>query len=322
MIKSAPFLLALLSLFSTGCQRSSSCCVLPEVVEESYVHKYGLEVTPEDWAMRGQCGQVISTLKNGVKETKTYSEGELDGEALYTYAHRDEVEKKEVYSAGQKMKQITYYLSGAPKEEVEHVSPGIDHIKRYYEMGGIESEEEIHDGLLVQGAYYTPTQTLESRVDDREGIRSVRDLYGQLVAKETIEGGKLALRTTYYPNSTPKEQIPYSDGNIHGQKKLYLPGGEPLAIETWVNGRQEGVAILFANGEKVSEVPYVNGQKHGVEKKFKDSSAVVQEISWERGQQHGPFTSYIGSTAQTDWYFQGRPVSKLQYDRLTNPPLK
>ena len=80
----------------TSCQRR--CCDKQDVVMETYVHKYGVEVPADDWASRGENGQVITSLGNSVKVVKPYTNGALDGETTYTFPHSDTIEKVETYA--------------------------------------------------------------------------------------------------------------------------------------------------------------------------------------------------------------------------------
>jgi len=145
--------------------------------------------------------------------------------------------------------------------------------------------------------------------------------YGQLISTDTIENGQMVLRQTYHPNGSPREMIPYQNGLVDGVKRTYLPAGEPDTFEQWVNGQQDGVTVVFQHGEKFAEVPYVNGEKHGVECRLKDGKTKVQEITWNNGQMSGPSTTYVGDNVKTDWYFKGKPVSKADYEFMSNRPI-
>lgn len=307
---------------------ASTCCVMTacnraplntcaEVVDETYVHKYGLEVPPEDWTARGEHGKVISTLKNGVVVTKHYSGGTLEGDTTYTFPHSELVEKVETYSNGKIIKEVNYYLSGVPLQETLMKPDGSKDTKFWYENGSPKSIEQYDsEGLLTQGQYYDGRNQLEARIDNGEGIRHMRDAYGQLISKDTIQGGELTTRTTYHPNGSPNEVTPYISGVIDGERKTYFPAGEPNTVEQWVGGKQHGMTIQYRNGEKISELTYVNGTKTGIERRYKDGEDLIGEISWKNDQKHGPLKSYIGGNTQIEWYHQDKPVSKSKFDSL------
>ena len=289
------------------------------VVDETYVHRYGMEVPQENWrTTSGESGQVISTLKNGVVVNKTYDSGVLHGPSTYTFPHSDAVQRVEHYNQGNVEKETIHYFSGAPYQEKQY--NGDDHIMtNWYETGAPQSREEYQNGRLVKGEYYNPEHQLESSVENGSGTRTRRDSYGLILSIDTISNGQLSLRTTYHPNGTPKEITPFVNNLPEGEKKTFLPAGEPYTIETWAAGKQQGITVVFLHGEKVAEVPYKDGQKNGVEQRFRDGQIVVEEISWVNGQKHGPTKIYLGSTPTIDWYFKDQKVSQSNYDMMNRP---
>lgn len=287
-----------------------------EIVDETYLHRYGVAVSPEDWNAGGNHGQIVTTLADGVVVTKTYNSGILDGATTYSYPHSSSHEKVENYMNGVLQKESAYYISGAPKRETVYNTPQNKTLLTWYESGTLKSKEELQGNLLYQASYYGPNSQLDSQVTDYSGTRTLRDDYGQLISLDTIDKGLMTLRTTYHPNGAPKEHIPYINGIVHGQVKSYFPAGEPRTIEEWNNGVQSGITTEYLNGEKISDCLYFNGQKQGIEHRYRDGKTIVQEISWVNGQKHGPCTSYIGNTTKTDWYWQGKLMSKANYDMI------
>lgn len=311
-------------LMMTACQNSNQRYASSEVVSQTYIHKYGVEVPPEDWQERGQDGQVVINRKDGVIVTQSYDRGILHGETTYSYPHSSAVEKTEVYVQGNKTKEIAHFRSGPPMHETHFKSDDVKHITSWYENGTPKSVEEYDSkGLLVKGEYYNNSHQLESQVENANGIRTVRNKYGLVVSKDTIQDGQMTVRTTVHFNGAPKEITPYKNGVVEGIRKTFLPDGEPNSQEMWADGRQQGITILFTNGEKSAEIPYENGQKNGIERHFRDGQYVVEEISWLNGLQDGPRTTYVADIASTEWYFEGQPVSKVNYDlrsHATNRP--
>lgn len=297
--------------------------VCDDVVDETYVHRYGVAVPQEQWASSGAHGQVITTLKNGVVVSKTYNAGTLDGDTTYTFPHSETIQKVEMYSQGTLLKEVTHYLSGAPYQDITYQSPNKKLIMTWYESGSPQSKEEYqNDTILVNGEYYTPSHQLESRVDNGEGSRTNRDGYGQLISLDSIQNGQMALSTTYHPNGSPKALTPYKNGKIEGERKTYLPAGEPDTNEQWVAGVQHGTSLIYQNGEKYAEVPYVAGKKEGTERRYRDGSTLVEEIPWVDGQKHGVGKTFIGNAVKSNWYFDDKAVSKGDYDLLSNPLVK
>jgi antitoxin component YwqK of YwqJK toxin-antitoxin module len=313
--------LYILMAAAVACGTMSSCRRGAEeeaIFEQTYVHKYGITVPQEEWADRGNNGQIITTLNNGVTETKSYSNGILDGESTYTFPYSTVIAKTDLYAQGRLIEQRRYYPGGARLEEIHYLPNKAKKITAWYENGSPQSIEEYDAvGLLLTGQYYDPRNQLDSRVDNREGTRTLRDLYGQLTAKEVLQYGEVTSRTTYHPNGLPKDVTPYQEGVVEGTRKSFLPGGEPSSVEQWVGGKQQGITLLFENGEKVAEVPYLNGAKHGVEKRFR-GDVVVEEITWSEDSKHGASIKHLKGATQVAWFYQGRAISKVGFDRLSS----
>ena len=314
--------LSTLAIIFTGCAQQP-CCYDPietaQVVDETYVHRYGVPVSPQDWSANGNHGKIVTTLGSGVVVTKTYDSGILDGDTTYSYPHSSAIEKVDTYANGVIQKQNVYYMSGALKQETIYNTPQNRTITSWYESGVAKSKEDYHGNLLYQGTYYGDNNQVESQVVNYNGKRIRRDDYGQLAFEDNIENGIQTKATTYHPNGSPKEVFPFVNGKIHGEVKTYLPAGEPKTVENWANGQRHGTYTEYVNGEKVTDVEYVNGQKHGVEQKYRDGSDVVHEITWSNGQKHGPATSYLSSIPQTIYYYEGSPVSKTQFEGFAQP---
>lgn len=309
------FLLLLGALSS--CQHRNCC---DEVVCET-VHRYGVPLAPEDWSARGQCGQIISMRKDGVAVNRNYDNGILHGECSYTFAHRDTVQKREMYEQGNLKQEQIHYTSGMPYKQTIYEGPNSQSTTVWYESGAPHARELANNnGYLLQAEYYNIDQQLESHVQDGNGLRTRRNGQGELQSIDTIENGHMILSTTYHPNGTPATTTPYINNAIEGERRTYSPGGEPKTIEIWTNNVQQGMTQEFEHGEKRADVPYINGQKHGIERRYRDDGqTVAQEINWVQGQKHGPTHSYIGNTKTTDWYFRNRQVAnKATFDMMSN----
>ncbi|MDP1813032.1 MAG: hypothetical protein Q8K92_01140 [Leadbetterella sp.] len=306
--------LLMLLLTFNACQPPRPC--EDAVVCETYLHRYGVPLDPEDWSNRGRDGQVIETRKNGVVVTKSYESGILHGECTYTFPHRDVIEKREIYEQGSLCQEYDCYINGSPKRQLNHHSESSYTVNEWYESGAPKFNESYENQLLISGEYYNTANHVESTVENQNGTRTFYNDYGVLISKDSIENGVLVSRTYFHPNGTPSVVEPYVNGIIEGERRTYLYGGEPSTIETWTNNQQQGVTYQYEHGEKVAEMPYVNGCKHGVERRYRDGSILVQEFTWVKGQRQGPCYSYIGDVQTTDWYFGDRIVNKATYDVL------
>lgn len=316
------FIAASAILSITSCNNAYNQRPSDVVMEERYIHRYGVEVPSEEWSAHGQHGKVVSTLKSGVSITKNYADGALEGETTYSFPHNELVEKVEHYSKNQVTKEVIYYTSGSPKQEISYQPQGAKVITTWYEAGSPSGKENYDwKGKIVTGEYYNTSHYLDSRVDNGEGLRIRRDQYGQLLSHDAIQEGAMVLRTTYHQNGTPKEITSYQNGVVSGQKKTFLPGGEPESIQVWANGAQNGVTIIFQNGDKFAEVSYVNNAKNGVERRFRNGADLMEEITWRNDLLNGPHTTYIGNSSKVDWYYQGNLVTKANFDLLSKSVL-
>jgi antitoxin component YwqK of YwqJK toxin-antitoxin module len=285
-------------------------------MQEEYVHQYGMQVSKNDWANRGQCGQVVTTQKNGVVVKKNYKGGELHGEVTYTYPHSDAIEKTEQYENGELVKEVLHYRSGNPEREIVFQSPTAKTVTLWYEEGSPQRIEEFEEDLIIVGQYFNKQNQVESRIDNGEGTRMNRDRWGNLISSDAFKTGQMINRLVYHPNGTPKESMSYLSGKLHGAKKSYLPGGEPQRVEHYVEDVKEGLTIVYENGEKCQEIPYCNGRKNGIERHFRNGDEVVEEISWKDDKKDGPSATYVAGVRSVDWYMDGRRVTKGQYDKF------
>lgn len=315
-----PFGVLSLVILSTGCtpQNCDNKCV----VDQTYVHKYGVEVTPDFWSNSGEHGSVISTMSDGIVITHSYESGLLDGETTYTFPHSSQIQQKELYSQGTLLKQTTFFFDGTPQQEIAYDTPlGVKTVTLWYVSGTPKSIEKYSGDLLMSGEYFNSANQRDALVENYEGTRIVRNDQGQLLSTDTIQKGLLSMRLTYHANGNPKEKIPYNGGVIQGTKLTFNQEGDPNSAEEWKAGKQDGMSTVYQHGEKYAEVPYAAGVKQGVEKRYRDGKDLAQEITWKDGQQHGPTTSYLGETEKTDWYYEGTLTSKSNYDFLVNKPV-
>jgi len=306
------YYIALVSLL-TGCQPRCS----NEVVCETYVHRYGVPLDPQDWSERGQHGQVISTRKDGVVVSKTYEAGVLNGEVTYTFPHRDVIARRCFYSNGHLDQETYCYSNGMPHKQISY-DDAQENVLCWYESGAPQLKETYINGLLIQGEYFDLSQQRESSVLDQNGLRTLRDDYGELLSVDEIEHGQLVLRRTYHSNGAPEAVTPYSNGVIEGKRWTYQPGGEPATLEEWNNNFQHGNTEVFENGEKIADRPYVYGKIHGVERCYREGGNLVQENHWTQGEKHGRCHNYFNGERRTDWYFKNRLVNRGTYEALCN----
>jgi len=307
---------------------TASCarqCCDDTILDETYVHKYGVAVPPDFWEQSGEHGAVISTMADGVVITRSYSSGLLEGETTYSFPHSSQTQKKELYTQGTMIRFIELYFDGTPQIEtvLDAPSPGMKTISTWYLSGTPRSVEQFNGDRLYIAEYYTPANQRDAWVENYQGKRLVRDDYGQLIATDTIEDGLLSSRTSYHPNGSPKELVPYENGSVSGERRTYHPAGEPNTVEQWSDGNQHGVSMIYLHGERYAEVPFNNGKRQGVERRYRDGDQLAQEITWDNDQMHGQATTYVNDISKTEWYYRGSAITKTDYDfKMSRPPVR
>lgn len=315
MRRFSPLYIALSGLFVFGCQNSGKD-QNENIVSKRYIHKYGYDVSKDEWDGANYPGQVITTLRNGVTVTSSYEDGILHGPTTYTFPHSHTTESLNIYEKGTLVKKVTYDIRGIPQKEELFLSPSHLKTTKWYQKGTPLSVEEHHNNELLEGEYYNEKNETTSRVVNGSGIRIVRDQHENIASKETIENGLPILKETFHPHGIPHIILPLSGGKIHGEKKVFAPTGEPVSVETYKLNALHGPATYYQNGCRYLEMNYQDGLKHGKERHFVDGETVVEETEWIEGQKHGPSVVFFDGMSQTRFYYNNQIVSKEKYQEL------
>lgn len=300
---------SLILLASCGHDKASD-----PVVSQKFVHKYGYAVSKEEWDSRNYPGQVVSTLRDGVTVSASYENGVLHGPTTYTFPHSQTVQSYYLYNQGNLVKEIIYDIRGMPQKERTQLSASRYTLTTWYEDGSPLAVEEYNRDELIEGQYMNLSNEAEAWVEKGYGKRVLRDQKGTLLAIESIDQGHIARRETYYPNGSPETVSYYKNDQLTGEVRKFTNTGEPLCIEEWVSGELHGKSTYFKNGSKYLEVSYLSGKKNGIEVHFVDGELVSQEITWENDKRHGPTHYYINDDVRTEWYYNGKIVSKSRFD--------
>lgn len=305
------FITNLLALFCLGTSHlfGASFFGNNSTIKQSYIHKYGAELSKEDWDARGKNGQIITTNTEGITTSQTFSKGILQGNTTYSYPHSKTIQTTEAYDLGKLSSTTAHYPSGIPQKEEVYLSDMSVKISTWYEDGTPKSTEVIDGQSIKDGEYYSPSNELESRVVKANGIKMIRDHQGHFLSQDTITNGQLSSRRTFYPNGEIQSITPYSNGVIQGERKTYKLGGQPASIEEWAKGQKHGLCKIYENGEQVAEIPYVRGKKEGVERHFQNETILVREVTWAKGLRHGATKAYYEDATQTEWYFMDQKMS-------------
>jgi len=297
----------------------SSCqSIVPpdQIVSQKFIHKYGFDVTGEEWDQRAQEGQVIVMLQNGVTITRAFENGNLHGPTTYTFPNSTTFEKILFYDQGSLLKQTVQDLHGVPIREEAYEFDDRLILTFWNEKGVPLSVEEYNGDLLVDGKYYSCEHELEAQVENGNGFRMKRERSGLLISRDQIENGIMSVRTTYHPNGQMHTVSHYHDYLLHGEQTKFTITGRPLMSLHWDRGILDGLKTVYRNGLKVAEIPYVQGQKHGMETHYDDLGNLIAEIMWRADKKHGFSKSYTEESQDTEWFFNGSIVSAEKYELL------
>jgi antitoxin component YwqK of YwqJK toxin-antitoxin module len=320
MKRYAPLIItAVVALSTTACRSYRQA----EVVQETYIHKYGVAVPKEDWTRNGKDGQVVMLKNDGVTVSKTYQKGILDGKTTYTFPNSSTVAIVEQYAEGTLVSKTENYPSGVAKQQEKYAGELVAERLSWYEDGTPSTIERYENGLIATGEYRTPLNEIESKVSEGKGVRITRGNDGELLFKDVIEGGQMIERIAYFPNGEPSTVTPYKEGKIHGSRVTFLQGGVPNTVEEWTHGLQDGLTVVYLNGAKISELPYVKGKRHGIERRYRDGEILAEEVAWKNDRQHGERKILLdGNQSKTEWYHLGEVVSRATYERMNPLPLR
>jgi antitoxin component YwqK of YwqJK toxin-antitoxin module len=300
-----------LALLCTSCVSQTG-----EILSQSYVHKYGFNVSSDEWNEREQDGQVITLLKSGVKITESYENGVLQGPTTYTYPHSPIIEKTVVYDQGNLIRETQNDATGMPLKEEAFEFENRKAITVWDEKGSPLSIEEYAGDLLVEGKYFTPDHELEGRVENGYGERVKRDRSGLLLSREEIADGAMIARTTYHSNGHIQSISHYDNYQLHGEQQKFSVSGRPLMNLEWKHGLLDGTKVVYRNGLKAVETPYVDGKKHGLERHFDDLGYLTAAIPYLSDKKHGKSTLYTEESTETEWYYNGELVSNEKFENL------
>ncbi len=304
-----------LSLLLGGCFSSASD---DSVVSQKFVHKYGFDVTPEEWEARDGDGQILEVLKNGVKIVRSYENGALHGPTTYSFPNSTVIEKLQVYDQGTLLKEVVHDGTGMPMREEIYEFDNRTITTIWDEKGAPLSIEEFDGELLVEGKYYTPSHDLEGQVESGFGERIKRDRSGLLVSRDTIQNGIATVKTSFHPTGEIHTISHYDGSQLHGEQLKFTSAGRPLMKLNWNHGIMHGPKVVFRNGTKIAEIPYVNGRKQGVEIHFDDLGNLTAEIEWQNDKKHGCSKFYTDDTTEMEWFYKGQAVALDKYNMMAN----
>ncbi len=304
--------IAIVSCLFYSCSCSKCDSSVP-VVSQQYVHKYGFDVSPDEWVQRASEGKIISMLENGVKATESFENGILHGMASYTFPYSDIVEKVKVYDQGILLKEVLQDRKGVPIQEEMYEFDNRKILTLWDHNGAPLSVEEYNGESLVEGTYYNSVGDIESTVQEGTGTRIKRDRLGKLLIKDQMEGGILSCRTTYHPNNQVEMISHYDNYTLHGEQTVFTPSGKLHIKAGWDHGKLHGLKIVYKEGVPYLETSYRCGKKNGPERQYDEDGSLISEVFYWEDLKHGTSTNINGYKVQQDWFYYGKPVSAQQY---------
>lgn len=288
------------------------------VVSQKYVHKYGFDMTKDEWQNRTKEGTIITVLNNGITITNTYNNGTLHGPTTYTFPNSKLIEKIYIYDNGTLVKQIDHDSKGLPYKE-EAFEPNNKKIITLWDSLGVPiSIEQYENNSLVDGKYFKPDNEIEASIDNSSGIRIKRDRNGELLYKDKIENGILMSRVTFHSNGQIKSKMNFKNYELDGEQITYSPKGEILMTMTWKTGKLDGLKSVFRNNNKIAEIPYLYGNKHGVERHYNNNGELTMETHWENNKRHGSHRVYGENDTEIKWFYKGKAVSLKKFEEFSN----
>ena len=310
--------IALFTLFAgfllTGCTGDNN---QKNVISTRYIHKYGYDVPKDEWLSQQYPGQVLTTLQDGKTIVESYEDGLLHGPRTETYPHSQTIQTLEQFERGKLTKRVTYTIRGVPEKEEAFKTESHIIVTSWYQTGTPKSKEEFKDSVLVNGQYFNYANETDSRIDNGNGEKTIRNASGDILSKEVYNNYVVSYIETYYPNNSPFTATSYENGVLHGEKKVFAMTSEPLSVENYLHGEKHGLCTYYQNGSKYLEIPYERGFKEGVERQYIDGEIIVKETEFHEGAKHGPSVIYCDGSARTKWYFENQKVSRSKFDELS-----
>ena len=303
----------LIALLLIACDNDSK---KKDVISQRYVHKYGYDVSRDEWKSELYPGQVLTTLRDGKTITESYEDGILHGARTETYPHSQTLQSLEQYEKGRLLKRVNYNVRGVPQEETQFRGDKHLVVITWYPTGTPKSKEEIKDDILVNGQYFNLANETDSRIENGTGEKTIRNQSGDILAKEVFNNYALTYEETYYPNNTPHVTASFEGGLLHGERKVFAMGGEPISVENFYKGQKHGIATYYQNGYKYLETPYVQGLKNGIERHYIDGEIISEETEFQNDLRQGSSILYCDGSAKTNWYFEDELVSRSKYEQL------
>ena len=310
MIRSL-FLLTSTTVLLSSCGNKSN----DDVVSTRRIHKWGYDISPQDWEEKRLPGLIETTFRNGKTTVETYEDKLLHGDKTISFEHSKTVQLREEYNKGTLVKRTTYSISGVPEQETLFKSPTHHIVKTWYSSGSPKSTEEFSDLRLINGEYYSVNNETDSHITNGSGEKTISNQFGDILEKQVYVNYEIAYIETYHQNGTPHVITSYRDGKMHGEKKVFSPSADPISVENYAYGLKTGICSYYQNGYVFQKTTYAEGRKHGIEQFFIDGETISEETMYLSGLKHGPSIVFCHGSTSTQWFFSDEKVSKEKFDQ-------
>lgn len=312
MNKNIYLLIACASILTTSCSNKKD----DNVITQRCIHKYGYEISEEEWESGKYPCTVTTFLRTGVSVVANYEGGVLHGPSTHTYPHSPTIEALYLYENNKLMKETLYDLKGIPISEFTQLSPTRYSQTIWFTDGSPQSIEEYVGDELLEGQYFNLQNETESRVEKGTGLRLRRDREGVVLSRDILENGYMTKRESFYPSGNPEGISYYQRNKLHGEQKTFSPKGEPLSSAEWISGQLHGKCTFYKNGERYLELSYLNDQKNGLESHYQEGR-IVQQTLWENNKRHGETVFHLqDGKKHSEYYYDGKKVSYEKFKEL------
>ncbi|MHA6279939.1 toxin-antitoxin system YwqK family antitoxin [Salinimicrobium sp. CAU 1759] len=112
---------------------------------------------------------------------------------------------------------------------------------------------------------------------------------------------------TYFHKNSDKVMMTetYSEGKLHGPKKVFYDNGALAEEANYENGRLKGIRKLFSvKGVVLEDLTYRNGELHGPAKFFNGKGELMSEGQYRDNEHHGVWLYYENGKLKEEKIFK------------------
>jgi antitoxin component YwqK of YwqJK toxin-antitoxin module len=208
-------------------------------------------------------------------------------------------------------------LGDAQSSDGKGVVTGVSEQRRA--DGTLQQQATLQDGKLhgefsVFGAEGVTTVQANYRLDDLDGVLTLRDEGGRLQQVANYCGGVQEGLTQIYMEGRLLIEQSYQAGKLQGPCTSYSVAGEISMTQFYVDGLLEGEVVSMHEGRVVRKANFRAGRQEGEVVDYGREGKPLQKALYKDDLLDGPLTRYWpdGTMLETQNYKAGRPVSALR----------